>query len=131
MLCLNISIIISIIFLIYFFYYRKTTKVKFRTFRSLARVPAKSTPSSACYDIYSTRDVLLGPGAADTVELDLGFKFAKKCICRIYSRSGLSLRPLFLDGGVIDSDCRGTSSVVLTNVSSWKFEIKKEVELRK
>lgn len=74
---------------------------------------------------------MLGPGAADTVELDLGFKFAKKYICRIYSKSGLSLRPLFLDGGVTDSGYRGTILVVLTNFSSWKFEIKKEVELLK
>ena len=106
-------------------------KVKFRRFRSLARVPTKSTPGSACQGIYSTRDVLLGPGAADTVELDLGFKFVKKYICRIYSKSGLSLRPLFLDGGVTDSGYRGTILVVLTNFSSWKFEIKKEVELLK
>ena len=73
-------------------------KVKFKRFSSLARVPTKSTPDSAYYDVYSATDILLGPGATNTVELDLGFKFAKKYVCRIYGRSGLSLKPLLLGG---------------------------------
>ena len=98
-------------------------KVKNQRFSSLARIPTKSTPGSACYNDYSARDVLLGPGATNTVELDLGFKFAKKYNCRIYPKSGLSLKPIFLDGGVVDSDCRGNTSVVLTNFSLWNIKI--------
>ena len=100
-------------------------KVKFKRFSSLARFPTKSTPDSAYYDVYSARDILLGPGATNTVELDLGFNFAKKYVCRIYPRSGLSLKPLFLGGGVIDSNYRGNISVILTNFSSWNVDIKK------
>ena len=37
-------------------------KVKFKKFSSLARVSKKATPGSACYDVYSARDVQLGPG---------------------------------------------------------------------
>ena len=59
-------------------------KVKFKKFSSLAHVPTKSTPHSACYDVYSARDVQLGPGVTKTVELHLGFKLQKKYICRIY-----------------------------------------------
>ena len=55
-------------------------KVKFKRFSSLARVPTKSTPGSVCYDVYSARDILLGPGATNIVELDLGFNFAKKYV---------------------------------------------------
>ena len=79
-------------------------KGKFKRFSSLACVPTKSTPGSACYDVYTARDVLLGPGVPQTVELDLGFNFAKKYVSRIYLRSGLSLKTLFLRGGIIDSD---------------------------
>ena len=100
-------------------------KVKFKKFSSLACTPTKSTPGSSCFDVYSARDVLLGPGATNTVELDLGFKFSKKYVCRIYPKSGLSLKPLFLGSGVIDSDYRGNISVILTNFSSWNVEIKK------
>ena len=52
-------------------------KVKFKRFSSLACVLTKSTPGCACYDVYSARDVLLGPSATNTVELDLEFKSAK------------------------------------------------------
>ena len=100
-------------------------KVKFKRFSSFARVPTKFTPGLACYDVYSARDILLGPGATSTVELDLGFKFAKKYVCRIYGRPGLSLKPLFLGGGVIDSNCRGNISVIPTSFLSWNVGIKK------
>ena len=43
--------------------------------------------------------------------------------CRIYPRPGLSLKPPFLGGGVIDSDYRGNISVILTSFSSWTVEI--------
>ena len=103
----------------------KIMKLKFKKFISLAHVPAKSTPGSACYDVYS-RHVQLGTGVTKTVELSLGFKFSKKYVCRIYPRSGLSLKPLFLGGGVVDSEYRGNISVILTNFSQWNVEIKKE-----
>ena len=98
-------------------------KVKNQRFSSLAHIPTKSTSGSACYNDYFARDILLGPGATNTVELDLGFKFAKKYICRIYPRSGLSLKRIFLGGGVVDSHCRGNISVVLTNFSLWNIKI--------
>ena len=49
-------------------------KVKFKRFSSLARVLTKATPGSGCFDVYSARDLLLGPGITKTVDLDLGFK---------------------------------------------------------
>lgn len=52
-------------------------------------------------------------------------KFAKKFAFRLYPRSALSLKPLFLGGGVVGSDYRGNISVVLTNFSWWKIEIEK------
>ena len=35
------------------------------------------------------------------------------------------MKPLFLGGGVIDSDRRGNTSVILTNFSWWSVDIKK------
>ena len=76
-------------------------KVKFKKFSSLARVPTKAMPGSACYDVYLARDVQFRPGVTKMVELDLGLKFHNKYVCKIYPRSGLSLKPLFLGVGVI------------------------------
>ena len=99
-------------------------KVKFKRF-SFARVRTKTTPRPASYDVYSARNILVGLGVTNTVEFNLGFKFAKKYVCRIYPRLGLSLKPLFLGGGVADSDYRGNISVILTNFLSWNGDIKK------
>ena len=66
-------------------------KVKIKTFSSAARVPKKAMSGSACYDIYSAREVKLPPGVTKTIALDIGFKFSKKYICRIYSRFSFSL----------------------------------------
>ena len=85
-------------------------KVKFKKFSSVARVPKKATNGSACYDIYSARDVRLAPGVTKTIALDIGFKFSKTYVCRIYPRSSFSLLPIFVGGGVVDSDYCGNIS---------------------
>ena len=100
-------------------------KVKFKRFSSHARVLTKSTPGSACSGVYSARNISLGPSVTKTIKLDLGFTFAKKYLCRIYPRSGLSLKPLFLSDGVIDSDYKANVSVILINFSSWNIDIEK------
>lgn len=35
------------------------------------------------------------------------------------------MKPVFLGGGVLDSDYRGNISVILTNFSSWSVNIEK------
>lgn len=100
-------------------------KVNFNRFSSHASVPTRETPGSACFNVYFAESVELGPGVAKTVGLDLGMKFAKKYVCRIYPRSGLSLKSIFLEGGVVDSDYRGNISVTLTNFSSSNIDIER------
>ena len=50
-------------------------KVRFKKFSSLGRVPTKVTPGSACYDVYSSRDITIRPGGTEKISLDIGFKF--------------------------------------------------------
>ena len=100
-------------------------KVKFKRFSSHARLPTESTIGSACFNVYSAKDVTLGLGVTKTVDFGLVFQFSKKYVGRIYPRSSFSLKPLFLGGGVIDSDSWGKISVILTNFSSWSADIEK------
>ena len=58
------------------------------------------------------------------IPLDIGFKFSKKLCCRIHPRSGLSILPTFIGGGVIDSDYQGNISVILTNFSTSNVDVK-------
>ena len=86
-------------------------------------VPTNATPGSACFDVYSAKSTELGPGVTKTVKLDLGMKFAKKYVCRIYPRPGLSLKLRRGGrGGGVDSDYRDNISVILTNLSSWNVK---------
>ena len=98
-------------------------KVKFKKFSSHACLPTIATPGSACFDVYSLRCVTLEPGVTRSIETDLGMKFAKKYVARIYPQLGLSMKGLLLGGRVIDCDYRGNISIILTNLSQRTFEI--------
>ena len=95
-------------------------KVSYKKFSKFGRVPVRATSGSACFDGYSSCEVRLNPGETKTIDLDIGFKFSKKYCCRIYPESGLSLLPMFLGGGVVDSDYRGN---ILTKFSSADYTV--------
>ena len=92
-------------------------KIWKKKFSSCARAPEKATPGSACFDVFSAKCVSLEPGATKPIERDIGLKFSKKYVGRLYQRSGLSCKPVILGGGVIDSDFRRIVCVILTNLS--------------
>ena len=87
------------------------------------KTPKKATPGSACFDIFSSCEVKLRQQETRQIPLDVGFKFSEKLCCRIYPRSGLSLIPTFVGGGIIDSDYRGNIGVALTNFGSGYVNI--------
>ena len=98
-------------------------KVSFKKFNSFGRVPSRATSSSACFDVYSSCEVRLRPGETKQIPLDIGFKISKKYCCRIYPKSGFSLLPTFVGGGVVDSDYRGNISVILTDFSASDYNV--------
>ena len=98
-------------------------KINFKKFSEFTPVPTKGTPGSACFDVYSSCGVKLRSGETKRIPLDIGFKFSKKLCCRIYPRSGLSLLPTFIGGGVVNFDYRGNVSVILINFSSSDVEV--------
>ena len=99
-------------------------KVKFKKFSSLGRVPTNATPGSACYDVYSMRDIKIRPGGTEKIALDIGFKSSKKYVCRVYPRSSMSVLPTFFGGGVIDSDYRANVCIILTNFAACEVDVK-------
>ena len=98
-------------------------KAIFKRFSLRACVPEKATPGSGCLDVFSARCVTLEPGATRPIETDIGLKFSKTYVCRLYSRSGLSLKGVILGDGVIDSDFQGNICVIWTNLSQRLIEI--------
>ena len=98
-------------------------RVKFKKFGVYVCVPEKATEGSAAYDIFSARSVTLNSGDSKTIETDIILSYSKKYVCRLYPCSGLSIKSTTLGGGVIDSDFRGTISVILTKHSKQTINI--------
>ena len=93
-------------------------KVWFKRFNRRTHVPQKSTIGSACYDLFA-----LELGATKSVETDIGFCFSEKYAAKIYPRSSMSLKSIFLAAGILNSDYRGNVRVILHNLSNNKIEI--------
>ena len=99
-------------------------KVRFKMFSARARVLQKSTISAACYDLFAATCVVLESGATRSVEIDIDFCFSEKYVAKIYPRSSVSLKSVFLGGGIIDSDYSGNVRVILNNLSQNRLESK-------
>ena len=97
-------------------------KVRFKMFSTRARVPRKSTIGSACYDLFAAKCAVLEPGATRSVETDIEFCFSENC-GKIYPCSSMSLKSIFLDGRILDSDHRGNVRVIFHNLSNNRIEI--------
>ena len=72
---------------------------------------------------FSVRSVTLEPAVTSTIETDIGVKFSKKYVWRLYPRSGLSCISVILGEGVIYSDFQGNVCVILTNISRRLIDI--------
>ena len=82
-------------------------RIQIKKFSDFGKIPKKAMLGSACSDISSSCEAKLRPGETKQISLDVGCKFSEKLACRIYPRSGLSLIPMFVGEGVIDSNYRG------------------------
>ena len=98
-------------------------KVRFKSFTTRALVPRKSTMGSACYDLFAAKCAVLEPGATGSVEMDIGFCFSEMYLAKIYPRSTMSLKSIFLGGGILDPDYKGNVRAILHNLSNNRIEI--------
>ena len=89
------------------------------------KVPYKTTPDAAGYDLYAAEDKDISPGSNAIVSLDLRIAIPKGFFGKIFSRSGLCLNhKITAEAGVTDSGYRGIVNVLLFNHSDEKFSVK-------
>lgn len=101
--------------------------VIFEAINEMAKLPYKGTKESACYDLISIDDTIIGSGETKVIHtglkvqhIDPGYKI------HVYSRSGLAAKKgvcVLNAPGVIDSDYRGELMVILHNTSAIDFII--------
>src|SRR4051812_45441939 len=72
-----------------------------------ARIPVRKHVDDAGYDIESIDEIIIATGDIQAVSTGLGFTPPSGYYGQIFSRSGLALKGLVVEGGVIDRGYRG------------------------
>lgn len=91
-------------------------------------LPAYATAGAAGMDVVSAEDVTLAPGARHAVATGLALAIPPGFEVQVRPRSGLALKHGITvpnTPGTIDSDYRGELKVILINLGSETFEIRR------
>lgn len=91
-------------------------------------LPAYATPGAAGMDVVSAEDVTLAPGARHAVATGLAMAIPHRFEIQVRPRSGLALKhgiTVANAPGTIDSDYRGELKVILANLGTEPFEIRR------
>ena len=91
-------------------------------------LPARATEHAAGLDVVAAEDVTLAPGRRHAVATGFAIAIPEGYEVQVRPRSGLALKhgiTCLNTPGTIDSDYRGEVKVILANLSSEPFEIRR------
>ncbi|KAG6478863.1 hypothetical protein ZIOFF_062308 [Zingiber officinale] len=91
--------------------------LKIRRTHPLAFLPQRRTEGAAGYDLATCEGCVLTPHSHAILNTGISVKLPEGTYGRIAPRSGLSAKGIFINGGVIDADFRGSIQVILFNFS--------------
>ena len=103
-------------------------KVKIKKLNKEAIIPSYQSEEAAGFDLHSIEDCVLKRGERKLIGTGLAFEIEKGYEIQIRPRSGLAYKKgitVLNSPGTIDSDYRGEIKVLLINLGSEDFEIKK------
>jgi dCMP deaminase len=101
-------------------------KIKIKKLHPDAIVPQYAHPGDAGMDLFSVEeDFVLYPRERKVIGTGLAFELPEGYVSLFWDKSGMASKGIKLSGGVIEYTYRGEYKVVLTNLSSENFEIKK------
>ena len=85
----------------------------------------KGKPTEAGYDLYTVEDTWILPFTVKKVQLNIKLEIPEGKFGLITSRSGCSLKGIFVIPGVIDSSYRGQEAAIVTKIGLLPQKIKK------
>ncbi|HEX8480502.1 MAG TPA: dUTP diphosphatase [Allosphingosinicella sp.] len=91
-------------------------------------LPSYASAGAAGLDVVAAEDVILAPGARHAVATGIAFAIPEGYEVQVRPRSGLALRhgiTCLNTPGTIDSDYRGEVKVILANLGSEAFEVRR------
>ena len=102
-----------------------TNSLKVKKFTLDAILPKKGRLGDAGWDISSNEDITIPPNSWKLVSSGVGIAVPLGTYGRIAPRSGLSMKGIIVNAGVIDMNFRGEVKVLLVNVSPFPYNVSK------
>jgi dUTP pyrophosphatase len=99
--------------------------VKFKKLHPDAVTPFYGSEEAAGFDLHSLIDLELKPNEVKVIPTGLALEIEPGYCWQFWGRSGLASKGIHPSGGLIDSDYRGELKVILNNISSQTYNIKK------
>ena len=101
-------------------------KLKYQLLSENAKAPTRGTPGSSGLDVYTPIDVIIYPGEACLIPIDIRFEIPEGWDLAVYNKSGVSTKKGLIKGAeLIDVDYKGCVHVHLFNLSKNIAEFKK------
>ncbi|NQV93180.1 dUTP diphosphatase [Candidatus Kaiserbacteria bacterium] len=101
------------------------TKIKIKKLNPDAKIPYYAQEGDAGMDMCSIEDLVLKPGERRVIGTGLSIELPEGFVSLIWDKSGIASKGIKKMGGVIEHTYRGEYKVVLVNLSSEDYEIKK------
>jgi dUTP pyrophosphatase len=90
-----------------------------------ATIPRKATSWAAGFDLHSIEECEIPAHEVKKISTGVCLEIPEDHFGKIFDRSSLAIRQLIILGGVIDNDYRGELFVILHNLSSTSYTVKK------
>ncbi|UYC36391.1 polyprotein [Black pepper virus B] len=100
-------------------------QVRVQKLTPTAKIPEKSTPGSAGYDLRADHAATIQPRERKIINTGICIDIPGGVYGRIAPRSGMAMRGIDVAGGVIDSDYYGAIKVILVNNKGFYDKIEK------
>jgi len=89
-----------------------------------ARIPTKGSKLAAGHNLYRIEDILIPANSRVLVKIGLAIAIPEGTYSRIAPSSGLAIRGITVDAGVINADYRGELKVLLVNHGKLDYEVR-------
>jgi dUTP pyrophosphatase len=100
--------------------------IKVKKLRDDAIIPAYGRPGDAGMDLYSVDDATLAPNEQKIIKTGVAIAIPEGTVALFWDRSGMAAKNgVKTMAGVIDCTYRGELGVVLMNLRSTSYEVKK------
>lgn len=96
-----------------------------KKFSEHAVIPRKANETDAGFDLSSIDDYVIEPFTSKLIDIGIGITVPDNTYGRIAPRSGLSVKNLFVNAGVIDQGYTNTIKVILYNGNTTSYNVNK------